>query len=110
MKYWTKVRPNLAGQTPNSTAPFMMPKCSSDLLLLSSLLTALHPFLLGCLHSLLAAFLESYPSPDICNILGHGNLPGHSDFPQQKRKILYSLPFNLDSKTRILWTNLSSLG
>ena len=59
-KYWTKVRPKANGQTPSSVSPCLIWKRSSDLQLLSVLLTITHFSFLGCLYSLLAALLISY--------------------------------------------------
>jgi hypothetical protein len=83
-KYWTKILDQKpAVQTPNSASPSLMPKCSSDLQLLSALLTATHFSHLGRYHSissspsqvsyesdtLLSLGQVSYDS-DISNILG----------------------------------------
>jgi hypothetical protein len=59
-KYWTKARVKSALQTPNTVSPYLMSKCSLDLQLLSTLLTATQLFLLDWFHTPLAAFLGRY--------------------------------------------------
>ena len=54
-KYWTKARPKISWQTPNSVSPL------SNVQLLSALLTANRFFLLGQFYFVLVAFLSRYP-------------------------------------------------
>jgi hypothetical protein len=63
-------RPKPAVQTPNSASPCLVSKCSLNLQLLSALLSEAHFSLLGCFHSLLAAFQGGYPTTLVSNILG----------------------------------------
>ena len=73
---------NPAEQTPNTSFPFLKSKGSSDFQLSSALLTATHFFLLGLLHSLIAAFLGRYPmtlvSQTSCELQGNPGFSSHN--------------------------------
>jgi hypothetical protein len=60
-KYWAKARPKASWSNFKLSMSMFMSKDSSDLQLLSSLLTATNFPFLGWFYSLLAAFLSRYP-------------------------------------------------
>lgn len=89
-KYGTKSRQKKLGKTLNFGSPCLLFKCSSNLQLISTLLTAIHFSLLDWFHTLLAALLHRYSialvSPSPC---GFQDNPGFSVYGFMLRCLIH---------------------